>query len=132
MVTVVLGACSTGALITPVCLHRALAGHDVKPRLVQAAGRFIGLGLGLLALTISTALLLLRRTATNDPLLAVVLSALMLGWCCVCWLLVPRMLLRRAQDAHDAAEGSRVSVLVCVACLVQQGGERSDDTLGGG
>ncbi|HEV2635243.1 MAG TPA: DUF6328 family protein [Actinocrinis sp.] len=105
VVIVVLGACATGALITPVCLHRALSGHDVKPRLVRVAGRFVALGLGLLALTIATALLLLLRTATGHPALATVLSVLVLGWFCVCWLLLPRVLLRRAERASAGPRG---------------------------
>lgn len=84
VVTVVLGACATGALIAPVCLHRVLTGHDVKPALVRVGGVFIAVGLSLLALVIATALLLLLRTATDNPALAAVLSVLVLGWFGVC------------------------------------------------
>ena len=99
--TMVTGACATGALIAPVCLHRVLSGHDVKPRLVHVAGRFIALGLSLLALTIATAFLLLLRTAIGDPVVAAVLSALVFGWFAVCWLLLPHALLRHEQRSHE-------------------------------
>jgi hypothetical protein len=100
VVTVVLGACATGALITPVCLHRVLSGHDLKPLLVRVAGKFVALGLGLLAMTIGFALLLLLRTATGHAALAWTLSAVVLGWIAVCWLLLPYVLLRRGERAR--------------------------------
>ena len=98
--TVILGACATGSLIAPVCLHRVLTGHDAKPLLVRAAGRLVALGLALLAMTIGASLLLLLRTATGDPALAWTLSVLVVGWFAVGWLILPYGLLRRARRAH--------------------------------
>jgi hypothetical protein len=89
VVTVVLGACATGALIAPVSFHRFLAGRDLKPQLTRVAGKLIVAGLTLLALTIGSALLLLLRTATGDPVLAWVLSGGVLAWFVTSWVLLP-------------------------------------------
>lgn len=98
--TVTLGACATGSLIAPVSFHRFLAGHNLKPALVRTASRMIGLGLALLALTIGCALLLLLRTATGSPVVAWAISAAVLGWFATSWLLLPYLLLRRAEHAR--------------------------------
>jgi hypothetical protein len=100
VVTVVLGACATGALIAPVAFHRFLSGHDLKPQLIHVAVRLMAVGLALLALTIGTALLLLLRTATGNPALAAVLAAAVSAWFAVAWLLLPYTVLRRAERAE--------------------------------
>ncbi len=97
--TVVLGALATGSLIAPVSFHRFLAGHNLKPALIRTASRMLGLGVTLLALTIGSALLLLLRTATGDPVLAWALTALTLLYFTAAWLLLPQLLLRRAERA---------------------------------
>ncbi len=97
VVTVVLGAGATGALIAPVAFHRFLAGRDLKPELTHVAGKLVTTGLMLLALTIGSALLLLLRTATGRPLLAWLLSAAVLAWFATTWLLLPALVLRRAE-----------------------------------
>ncbi|MFB8242313.1 DUF6328 family protein [Kitasatospora purpeofusca] len=111
--TVVLGAIATGALIAPVAFHRFLAGHGLKPELIHIAGRLIATGLTTLALTIAAALLLLLRTATGSPATAWVLSATVLLWFTMTWLVLPQVVLRRAAadrvapHEHDGAEGDR-------------------------
>jgi hypothetical protein len=99
--TMILGACATGALIAPVAFHRFLAGHDLKPKLITVAGRLITTGLALLALTIGTALLLLLRTATGNPALSAIIAALVAAWFATAWLLLPWVVLRRAERRQD-------------------------------
>ncbi|MEU1510201.1 DUF6328 family protein [Kitasatospora sp. NPDC005748] len=99
--TVLLGAFATGTLIAPVAFHRFMSGHGMKPELIHVAARLIGLGLVLLALTISAALLLLLRTATDSSPAAWVLSGAALAWFCVCWLVLPRSVLRRHAHRRD-------------------------------
>ncbi|MFC8448644.1 DUF6328 family protein [Kitasatospora sp. NPDC057223] len=99
-VTVVLGACATGALIAPVAFRRYLAGHNLKPQLNRTAATLISTGLALLALTIGAALLLLLRTATGNPTLAWILSGSVLAWFATTWVLLPQLLLHRAEHKH--------------------------------
>ena len=66
IVTVVLGAAATGALIGPVSLHRIVSGRRVKPQAVRWAARLTFAGLILLLATMAAALLLVLRVATND------------------------------------------------------------------
>ncbi|MFF3006745.1 DUF6328 family protein [Kitasatospora sp. NPDC057940] len=94
-VTVVLGAIATGALVAPVAFHRFLAGHGMKPELIRVAGRLITTGLITLALTITTALLLLLRTATGNATVAWILSAAVFLWFTTAWLVLPLIVLRR-------------------------------------
>ncbi|MCD0480931.1 DUF6328 family protein [Streptacidiphilus sp. ASG 303] len=88
LVTVVLGATATGALIAPVSFHRMLSGRRLKPELVQMAARLTGLGVVLLALTVGSSLLLLLHVATGRAA-AVWTTAAVMVWFAVCWLLVP-------------------------------------------
>ncbi len=92
--TVFLGALATGTLIAPVAFHRFLSGHGMKPELIRVAGRLIAVGLVLLAVTITAALLLLLRTATDRSPVAWVLTGVALAWFCVGWLALPRYVLR--------------------------------------
>lgn len=94
VVTVVLGALATGALIAPVAYHRLLAGRRLKPELVDATSRVVGLGVVLLALTIGAALLLLLHVAVDGPLSWLIVAAVM-AWFALWWWLLPRLLLRR-------------------------------------
>ena len=104
VLTMVLGASATGALIAPVAFHRFLSGHDLKPELIKVAARLISAGLALLALTIGAALLLLLRTATGDNTLAWFLAALVTTWFATAWLALPWVVLRRAE--HRQRSGS--------------------------
>ncbi|MGJ5895071.1 DUF6328 family protein [Streptomyces niveiscabiei] len=88
VVTVVLAAATTGALIGPVALHRILTGRQVKPQTVDWAARLTVLGLFLLLGTMTTALLLVLRAVVDDTL-AAWLTVPAAGWLGVCWLLLP-------------------------------------------
>ncbi len=103
VITVVLGACATGALIAPVSFHRFFSGHDLKPELTRVAARLIATGLAFLALTIGCALLLLLRTATGDDTLAWALASAVFAWFTAAWLLLPYVVLRRAESARQRA-----------------------------
>ncbi|MER6301694.1 DUF6328 family protein [Kitasatospora sp. NPDC001539] len=94
--TVVLGALATGALTSPVAYHRIFAGRRLKPELVDAAARLVAIGLVLLALTVSAALLLLLRVATGSAASGWITGAVMV-WFASCWLILPVQHLRR----HD-------------------------------
>ncbi|MFF5533722.1 DUF6328 family protein [Streptomyces cinerochromogenes] len=84
IVTVVLGACATGALIGPVSLHRLVSGRRVKPQAVRLASRMTLVGLALLLATMTSSLLLILRVATHDGyvpyLVAAVVAWYLLGW----------------------------------------------------
>lgn len=88
-VTVVLGACATGALIGPVSLHRIVSGRRVKPRAVDWASRLTFVGLFLLLATMSASLLLILRVATKHHPAVVWLVAAVVAWYVLCWYLVP-------------------------------------------
>ncbi|MFH9347822.1 DUF6328 family protein [Kitasatospora sp. NPDC017646] len=100
--TVFLGALATGTLIAPVAFHRFLSGRGMKPELIHVARRLIAAGLVLLALTITGALLLLLRTATDLSTAAWVLTGITLGWFATGWLLLPWYVMRRG-SRRDAA-----------------------------
>ncbi|MFB6893354.1 DUF6328 family protein [Kitasatospora sp. NPDC056327] len=107
VVTVVLGALATGSLAAPVSYHRLFAGRRLKPQLVDATARLVGVGMVLLALTIGSALLLLLRVATGSAEAAWIAGAVM-AWFAVCWLLVPLFHLRRhngrGRQGHGPAD----------------------------
>ncbi|MGW4895952.1 DUF6328 family protein [Kitasatospora sp. NPDC004240] len=110
VVTVVLGALATGALVAPVSYHRVVAGHRLKPQLVDTAARLVRGGLVLLALTVGSALLLLLRVATHGSVAAWVISAVVMGWFALWWLVMPLRHLRRHNgnghgDCYDDAYG---------------------------
>ncbi|MEV6651903.1 DUF6328 family protein [Streptomyces sp. NPDC051219] len=98
VVTVVLGAATTGALIGPVSFHRLLTGRRLKPQTVQWASRLTVLGLVLLLCTMAAALLLILRVATDDTW-AVWLVAGIVVWFVVCWFVLP------AWTLHSEATG---------------------------
>ncbi|MFJ9521019.1 DUF6328 family protein [Kitasatospora sp. NPDC101801] len=95
-VVVTLGAFAVGTLIAPVSYHRLLAGEHVKPRMVTAVARLITLGLALLAVTVSAALLLLLRVAGLGGA-AWAISGAVLLWFVLCWVVLPVTTLRRAR-----------------------------------
>ena len=94
IVTVVLGACATGALIGPVSLHRLVSGRRVKPRAVRLAARLTFLGLVLLLATMTSALLLILRGATHDSYVPWLVAAVV-AWYLVCWFGLPLWARRR-------------------------------------
>jgi hypothetical protein len=94
LVTVVLGATATGALIGPVSLHRLVSGRRIKPRAVEWAARLTLLGLVLLLATMASSLLLILRVATHDDYVPWLVTAVVV-WYLVCWFLLPLWIRRR-------------------------------------
>ncbi|WP_234311926.1 DUF6328 family protein [Streptomyces griseus] len=94
IVTVVMGACATGALIGPVSLHRLVSGRLVKPQAVQWASRLTFVGLVLLLGTMTAALLLVLRVATHDGFVPWLVGAVVL-WYVLCWFALPLWTRRR-------------------------------------
>ncbi|MDT0396115.1 MULTISPECIES: DUF6328 family protein [Streptomyces] len=88
LVTVVLGACATGALIGPVSLHRLVSGRRIKAQAVQWASRLTLLGLLLLLATTSCSLLLILRVATHDDFVPYLVAGVV-GWYLLCWFGLP-------------------------------------------
>ncbi|CAL9675663.1 DUF6328 family protein [Streptomyces collinus] len=88
LVTVVLGACATGALIGPVSLHRLVSGRRVKPQAVQLASRLTLLGLVLLLATTTSSLLLILRVATHDGFVPYLVAGVV-AWYLLCWFVLP-------------------------------------------
>lgn len=94
IVTVVLGACATGALIGPVSLHRLVSGRRVKPQAVQWASRLTVVGLVLLLATMTASLLLILRVATHDAFVPYLVAAVV-AWYGLCWFILPLWTRRR-------------------------------------
>ncbi|MCZ9347880.1 DUF6328 family protein [Streptomyces sp. TRM76130] len=88
LITVVLGAAATGALIGPVSLHRIVSGRRVKPRAVRWASRLTLLGLVLLLATTTASLLLILRVATHDSFVPWLVAGVV-AWYVLCWFVVP-------------------------------------------
>ncbi|MET7482139.1 DUF6328 family protein [Streptomyces sp. NPDC005538] len=88
IVTVVLGATATGALIGPVSLHRLVSGRQVKPQAVRWASRMTFVGLVLLLATMASALLLILRVATHDAYVPWLVAGVA-TWYALCWFVVP-------------------------------------------
>ncbi|MFD5269722.1 DUF6328 family protein [Streptomyces sp. NPDC058335] len=88
IVTVVLGACATGALIGPVSLHRLVSGRRVKPQAVTWASRMTFVGLMLLLATMTSALLLILRVATHNGFVPYLVTAVVV-WYLLFWFGVP-------------------------------------------
>jgi hypothetical protein len=88
IVTVVLGAAATGALIGPVSLHRLVSGRRVKPQAVQWASRMTFVGLALLLATMTSSLLLILRVATRNAAVPWIVTGVV-AWYALCWYGVP-------------------------------------------
>ncbi|WP_282694464.1 DUF6328 family protein [Streptomyces sp. CC208A] len=88
VVTVCLGAATTGALVAPVAVHRLVAGRRLKPEAVSWAGRLTLVGVVLLYLTMVSTFLLIMRMVLGDSL-AVWLVVVMALWLALCWFVVP-------------------------------------------
>jgi hypothetical protein len=100
IVTVVLGATATGALIGPVSLHRLVAGRSVKPQAVRWASRLTFVGLCLLLATMTAALLLILRVATHDPYVPWLVAGVV-TWYLLCWFVVPLWARRREMNRRS-------------------------------
>ncbi|MEU6666716.1 DUF6328 family protein [Streptomyces sp. NPDC046727] len=94
IVTVVLGASATGALIGPVSLHRLVSGRRVKPQAVRLASRMTFVGLVLLLATMASSLLLILRVATHDSRVPYLVAAVVAGYL-LCWYGLPLWARRR-------------------------------------
>ncbi|MEU1255084.1 DUF6328 family protein [Streptomyces chartreusis] len=97
IVTVVLGAAATGALIGPVSLHRLVAGRRIKPQAVEWASRMTFVGLLLLLGTMTGSLLLILRVATHDDFVPWLVGAVVV-WFLVCWFVLPMWVRRRTTE----------------------------------
>ncbi|MFE1172965.1 DUF6328 family protein [Streptomyces sp. NPDC058773] len=94
VVTVLLGAATTGALVGTVTFHRLLAGHRLKPETVLWASRLALVGLVLLLATVASALLLILRVAMDDTAVPWIVTGLV-AWFMVCWFALPAWVLHR-------------------------------------
>lgn len=97
VVTVFLGAATTGALVGPVAMHRLLTGHRLKGQTVAAASRLTVLGLLLLLCTMASSMLLVLRLAMRDSGAAWLVGAIVV-WFVLCWFVLP--LWTRHRSAH--------------------------------
>ncbi|MGW0759045.1 DUF6328 family protein [Streptomyces sp. NPDC002814] len=95
IVTVVLGAAATGALIGPVTLHRLVAGRRIKPQAVEWASRLTLVGLLLLLATMTAAVLLILRVATGHDDYVPWLVGGIVAWYVLCWFGAPWWARRR-------------------------------------
>ncbi|MGW1797650.1 DUF6328 family protein [Streptomyces sp. NPDC001984] len=95
LVTVVSGACATGALVGPVSLHRLVSGQRIKPRAVRLASRLTAIGLVLLFATMTASLLLVLRVATHGGGYVTWIVVAVAVWYLLCWYLLPLWVRRR-------------------------------------
>ncbi|WSB04751.1 DUF6328 family protein [Streptomyces sp. NBC_01794] len=93
VVTIVLGAAATAALIAPVPLHRAVTGQRMKPKAVTWSSRLTVTGLLLLLCTIVCAMLLILRFVLNDVLAAWIVLGVLI-WFVACWVVLPAWIRR--------------------------------------
>jgi hypothetical protein len=105
LITVVLGAAATGALIGPVAFHRVVSGRSVKPQAVMWASRLTVTGLFLLLATLICALLLVMRVATHNHLVPWIVSGIV-AWYVLCWLVLPLWAGRRRPQPGGPASGT--------------------------
>ncbi|MET9407496.1 DUF6328 family protein [Streptomyces sp. NPDC002935] len=105
MVTIVLGATAIGTLVAPVAFHRIVSGRRIKPEAVVRASRLTMLGLFLLLVTMTSSLLLVLRTATQDdgyvPWIVAGVAALYI----LCWFVIPMVICLRKAPGRDAGAG---------------------------
>ncbi|WP_328876904.1 DUF6328 family protein [Streptomyces sp. NBC_00299] len=101
VITVILGASATGALIAPVSIHRLLSGQRMKDHIVRVAGRLMVFGMVLLALTIGGTLLLLLHVVVPSLLAELLVGGVML-WFAMCWYGLPVWLRRRSARDDQA------------------------------
>ncbi|MEU5687330.1 DUF6328 family protein [Streptomyces venezuelae] len=88
VVTVILGSTATGALIGPVSFHRIVAGRRIKPHAVVWASRLTLAGLVLLLGTLTAALLLVLRVATDNTVVPWLVAGVV-AWYLLCWFVLP-------------------------------------------
>ncbi|WP_043263132.1 DUF6328 family protein [Streptomyces sp. CT34] len=94
VVTVLLGAATTGALVGTVTFHRLGARDRLKPQTVFWASRLALVGVVLLLATVASALLLILRIALNGSAAPWVVAGLV-AWFVLCWFALPAWVLHR-------------------------------------
>ncbi|MFE6686892.1 DUF6328 family protein [Streptomyces sp. NPDC057743] len=94
VITVLLGAATTGALVGTVTFHRLVSGHRLKPQTVLWASRLALVGVVLLLATVASALLLILRLALGTGAAPWWVAGLV-AWFVVCWFVLPAWVLRR-------------------------------------
>ncbi|MCX4986426.1 DUF6328 family protein [Streptomyces sp. NBC_00572] len=94
VLTVVLGSLATGALIGPVSFHRLVAGRRIKPQAVAWASRLTFIGILLLVATLTSALVLILRVATDNAIVPWLVAGV-LAWYLLCWFALPLWARRR-------------------------------------
>ncbi|WP_182608552.1 DUF6328 family protein [Streptomyces alkaliphilus] len=102
ILTVALGAASTGALIGPVTLHRFVTGRRLKPETVDLASILTVIGLFLLLCTITCAMLLITLLVLGSTTAYWIVLALFV-WFVLCWFALPLYALWRQK--HDRRRG---------------------------
>ncbi|MGQ4514313.1 DUF6328 family protein [Streptomyces sp. DW26H14] len=100
IVTVALGAATTGALVGPVSLHRMLTGRRLKPETVVWASRLTVMGLVLLVCTMAAALLLVLRVAGGSTAATWIVAG-MVAWFGVAWFVLPAVARHHAVAPKD-------------------------------
>nr|WP_318211475.1 DUF6328 family protein [Streptomyces sp. SJL17-1] len=88
ILTVVLGSLATGALIGPVSFHRLVAGRRIKPAAVMWASRLTFIGILLLVATLTSALILILRVATDNAIVPWLVAGVLV-WYLLCWFALP-------------------------------------------
>ncbi len=88
VITTLLGAATTGALVGPVSFHRLVTGRRMKPQILVWASRMTLVGLVLLLCTVTSALLLVLRVALDNTL-ALFLVAGIVAWFILSWFVLP-------------------------------------------
>lgn len=104
LLTVVLGATATGALISPVPFHRLVTGRRIKVQAVRWAARMTFLGLLLLLATLTSALFLILRVAVHDHFVPWLVAGVV-GWYLLCWIALPLWARWRYTVADEAPDG---------------------------
>ncbi|MEU4210999.1 DUF6328 family protein [Streptomyces sp. NPDC026206] len=88
VVTVLLGAATTGALVGPVSFHRLVTGHRLKPQTVAWASRLTLVGVVLLLATVASALYLVLRIAMHNAAVPWLVTGFV-TWLVLCWFGLP-------------------------------------------
>ncbi|MFF0274067.1 DUF6328 family protein [Streptomyces sp. NPDC004330] len=88
VLTVVLGFLTAGALIGPVSFHRIVSGRQIKHKAVDWASRLTFTGILLLVATLTSALVLILRVATDNEFVPWLVGGV-LAWYLLCWFALP-------------------------------------------
>lgn len=108
LVALVLSIVATGLIVAPVSSHRLLFRRHEKEVLVDAANLLAKAGLGALALTVVTVLVLMFSVVVG-PTASVVAGVASLVFFLVCWVGIPIALARRHRQRtqREGTEGLR-------------------------